>query len=193
VSNESSPPPKKRLSGCALAALIVGGIVVAGVITLVIGGLWFFNRSEVGMALRDTMIEASQAQSAPGTAQMRAAGCMTASSMNLTRMVNLGRSRVRDEQTRADLERMVGVFGVFCVSSTLTCEQVAAAWGEGAPSDARSAMVSVTSAGGNQAPRCSGHFDRTGAPLPEVDGFPAGPPFPGTTLPAEAPIDPGGK
>lgn len=193
MNDEPPPPQKKRLSGCALAALIVGGLVAAGVIALVLGGLWFFNRSEVGMALRDTMIEASQAQNAPGIAQMRAAGCTTAASLNLSRMAKLGSTRAQDPKTRAELERMVGVFGVFCVSSTLTCEQVAAAWGEGAPADARSAMVSVVNPAENQEPRCSGHFDRTGAPLPGGASFPGGMPFPEGLpfpggLPAEAPL-----
>ena len=182
-ANNGPSAQKKRLSGCALAALIAGGIAVAGIVVLVGGALWFFNRSEVGIALRDTMLEARGAQSAPGTAQMRAAGCTTASSLDLSRMAKLGSLRTQDPGQRAELERMVGVFGVFCVSSTLTCEQVAAAWGEGAPPDARSAMVTVTNAGQNQQPRCTGHFDRTGASVP------GGVSFPGSTLPAEAPID----
>ena len=173
------PPPKKKLSGCALAAIIVGAIVLAGIVAVVGGALWFFTRSEAGIALRDTMIEARGAQNAPGTAQMRAAGCTMASSFDMSRMANVGRTRAQDADTRAELERLAGVFTVFCVSPMLTCEEVAAAWGQGAPAHARSAMVSVVVGFGNpQPPRCSGHFDRSGAALPDAE-----------VGPAEAPLD----
>jgi hypothetical protein len=164
------PPRKKGLSGCAIAALIVGGIALFGLIAVVAGGLWFFNRSEVGVALRDTILDARNAESAPGTDQMRAAGCTFASAFDLSRMVRLGQSRVRDPEEREQLDRMVGAFNVSCASTTLTCEQVAAAWGQGAPPGARSAMVTVFGPGENRRPRCSGRFDRSGVPIPDGAG-----------------------
>jgi hypothetical protein len=175
---------KKGLSGCAIAAIVVAVVFAVGLVGMIAGGVWFFNRSEVGMAVRDTITAASQAKTAPGTSEMRAAGCATASSIDFSRMADAAKSMARDPRGKAEAERMAGTFAVNCVSPSLTCGQVAAAWGQGAPPNARSAIVTVWDAPNDSKARCSGHFDRTGAEIPNRSDTPAPTPPPNPDLEA---------
>ena len=72
------PPPKKGMSGCMIALLVVGIISVVG--ALVVGiGIYLFATSTVGKTAIKVMQEgpklAEKATNAPGTPELRALGC----------------------------------------------------------------------------------------------------------------------
>lgn len=75
------PPEKKGKSGCLIAVMIVGGVVVLGIVGSLIAAAVFFS-SEKGRNIASALgkgMEAMQAGiAAPGTDELRALGCSTA-------------------------------------------------------------------------------------------------------------------
>ena len=84
--NPVPPPQKKKMSGCAIALIIVGGIFVALVIASGIG-LAVFLRSDTGRKVFDVVDKTGKAvtkgMNAPGTKEMRAAGCPQANVLDM--------------------------------------------------------------------------------------------------------------
>ena len=156
------------MSGCAIAALIVGVLCALGVIGVGVAVV-LFERSSVGKDLTTTVVSAAKAQSAPGTKEMRAAGCADATSMDMSAIGHFTKRFVVDAgpAQRAEVEQMQGLYAVSCDSPTLTCEEVAAAWGRGAPKNARAAMVNVSPKAGAPA-TCNGTFTRDGKRVADV-------------------------
>jgi hypothetical protein len=74
------PPPRKGMNGCLLAALIVGGLVI---FIGVIGGI------VVWKAAKTITQVAEQGLNAPGTPELRAAGCDAAVVMDMSKISSL--------------------------------------------------------------------------------------------------------
>ncbi len=71
------PPPKKGMSGCLLAALIVGGV---GFVIAIIVGIFVWKAANViGEAAKEGL-------NAPGTAELRAAGCEAVVIMDMSKI-----------------------------------------------------------------------------------------------------------
>ena len=109
--NPMPPPaaPKKKMSGCAIALIIVGGIFVVLVIAAGIG-LAVFLRSDTGRKVFDVVDKTGKAVSkginAPGTKEVRAAGCPQAIVLDMADMAGIvddfidagaGRTGIPDE------------------------------------------------------------------------------------------------
>ncbi len=71
------PPPKKGMSGCLLAALIVGGI---GLVVAVIAGVFIFKAAKAITQVAEDGLNAA------GSAELRAAGCDAAVVMDLSKI-----------------------------------------------------------------------------------------------------------
>jgi hypothetical protein len=71
------PPPKKGMNGCLLAALIVGGI---GIVVAAIAGIFIYKAAKAITAV------AEEGLNAPGSAELRAAGCEAAVVMDLSKI-----------------------------------------------------------------------------------------------------------
>jgi hypothetical protein len=71
------PPPPKKMSGCLLAALIVGGL---GLVVCLVVGIFIWK------AAKTLTKVAEEGLSAPGSAELRAAGCDAAVVMDLSKI-----------------------------------------------------------------------------------------------------------
>ena len=86
------PPPKKGLSGCLIAVLIFAGLVFVGLLFIGYGAYKVYSSPE-GQKLAKVVGEsaklAEEARKAPGTAELRKAGCQEAMVMDPARMAEL--------------------------------------------------------------------------------------------------------
>jgi hypothetical protein len=71
------PPPRKGMNGCLLAALIVGGI---SIVVAAVAGIFIYK------AARAITQVAEEGLNAPGSAELRAAGCQAAVVMDLSKI-----------------------------------------------------------------------------------------------------------
>jgi len=176
----SSQPPRKERSGCLLALYIVLGVgAVLLVVTVV--GLFLFARSETGQRLITTAREgitlAQEAQRAPGTDALRAAGCSQAMVMPMGRMLELvgevapqasaeirGASELRDDTF------------VFCELDTethpdLECSDIARIYGEAVPNAPERFGVAIQPERGRET-KCSGSYGRDGTLIEPLEDDP---------------------
>jgi hypothetical protein len=77
---QQPPPKKKGMSGCLLAALIVGGL---GLVTVLVVGVL------VVKAAKTITAAAEEGLNAPGAAELRAAGCEAAVVMDMAKISSL--------------------------------------------------------------------------------------------------------
>jgi hypothetical protein len=71
------PPPKKGMSGCLMAVLIVGGL---GIVAAIVVGIFVWKAAQ---ALKTI---AQEGLNAPGSAELRAAGCDAAVVMDMSKI-----------------------------------------------------------------------------------------------------------
>ena len=74
-------PQKKAMSGCIIAAIIVGALVLVGGVAVV--GFVIFVVKKAGDMVGDMQAAVKDAQNAPGAAELRAAGCKEAMVLDL--------------------------------------------------------------------------------------------------------------
>jgi hypothetical protein len=76
-----APPPKKGMSGCLIAVLVLAGVVLIGVVLAGVG-VWRVMQNpdaqKMVKAVGDTAKLAEEARKAPGTGELRKAGCRDA-------------------------------------------------------------------------------------------------------------------
>lgn len=166
----AQPPAKKSgASGCLIAAAIIGGLVVLG------GGLGaYLLYREVGGfvgATGDMAKIMMKAQSAPGTDEMRDAGCSTAIAIDTEELANAvqrfeDEMATREQRKPKDLSRDLGDASVIlqCQTSksSLDCQKIADAYRKAAKPKGRM-LVSVASTSGSQS--CSESFERDGTKI----------------------------
>lgn len=87
------PPPssgkKQGLSGCAIAAIVAGVLLLVGGL-VVVGGIMIFLKSPEGQAAKEMMNVAIESTRGPGVDAMTKAGCKSAAVVDLERLNNLG-------------------------------------------------------------------------------------------------------
>jgi hypothetical protein len=163
-----SAPPRTSRSGCLIAVYIMLGL---GALVLVAGGIgvWLFLRSERGQNVmkmaREGMTLAREAASAPGTAELRAAGCSQAMVMSSARMRDLiGDVPAQGDDGKASASTTQTM--LFCQLATSDgvgpdCGEIARAYAKAVPDAPERISVVVRGAGigGN---RCQGVFARDG-------------------------------
>src|SRR5437879_3795551 len=141
--SNSEGEPKKGMSGCAIAAIIVGALgvlVVAGVVV----AMALVVRSPQGQGVIGTMNAAATSMTGPAVDAMKAIGCATPSSMDLSPVAAVVRSLAKDDaDAQKHAAEVDGMFAATCYSDSLTCEQVFAAWNNAAPSTATNVGVNV--------------------------------------------------
>jgi hypothetical protein len=166
----AQPPAKKSgASGCLIAAAIIGGLVL---LSVGVGGYLLYR--EVGGfvgATGDMAKIMMKAQSAPGTDEMRDAGCSTAIAIDTEELADAVQ-RFEDEMAKReqrkpkDISRDLGdasaILQCQTSKSSVDCQKVADAYRKAAKPKGK-LLVSVTSSSGSQS--CSESFERDGTKI----------------------------
>lgn len=174
-------PPKR--SGCIVALYVLFG---AGLFLLVAGGIavWVFLQSEQGQKIVEVasqglewMTEASQA---PGTAELREAGCDVALVSEMSRAFELVMTLVPDEEQKSEVLEKMGAAGnlqeqllVMCTLPRLglgepDCSKFARTYSEAVPAGPETMFLLVMRQGAD-APSCQGIYSTDGTLLENLE------------------------
>ena len=171
----AGPPPKKGMSGCLLALLIVGGLFL---VTSIGGGLWLYSEFGEFMGAGKEMVEiAVEAEKAPGTKEMKAAGCDEALALDMKRLMAVMErfekeiaKREGRKQKPLDLDVKEAQHVLVCkvkLGDPPACDKVAKAYAD-ATSPQGNFLVSVEKLG---TAKCAERFDPKGKSLGKADHF----------------------
>ena len=173
IPSSSAKPPKQR-SGCLLALYIMLGIgatllVVTGI------GIFLFARSEQGQKLIKVASEgislARDAAQAPGTNELRAAGCSQAMVMPTARMIELLGEISPDARKELPETFNVGTLVLCQLDSSgdtgPDCDQVARIYADAAPNAPERFGVMVQPRQGQA--KCEGSYGRDGTFLGSLE------------------------
>lgn len=167
----AAPPPKKGMSGCLLAFLIVSGLGV-----LVAVGVGFMVWRELGGVLggfKELAEVMTKAASAPGTKELKAAGCEQAfviDTKELERVVNKFEKEIAKKENREPKPMDVAKEGSHLVQCTakagkkLTCDELAKTFVDATDPD-DSFLVTMSGGGAD----CSVSYSKDGKKLGNVD------------------------
>jgi len=197
--------PKRKRSGLLVLVYVLaaaGGLVIlVGGIILVITGIKaaLFFGSEDGQrmveGIKETVEIAKEAQDAPGTEELRAAGCDTASVMNLGDMMGAVSNFVGEEDKKeleeiAESQMTMVICQVsFGSADPIECDELARIYGSAVP-DAPDEFMVQSQKAGRVKDHCVGVYAPDGTFIGDVDeGYfkhevPGGP-VPAEPLPAE--------
>lgn len=184
IGPEPIGPPKR--SGCMLALYVLFGV---GLFVLVAGaiGTWVFLQTEQGQKVvkavkqgTEWMIEASQA---PGTAELREAGCEMALVSEMSKAFDLFMTLVPDDEKKSETREKMEAAGlaerllVLCTLPRIgvsepNCEDLARTYGDAVPTAPESFFL-VAMRQGNDAPSCQGIYAPDGTLLetPDLEGL----------------------
>ena len=145
------PPQKKGMSGCLIAALIVGGLVLLGIIGIVV---------VVFVIARKVVAVAEEGMNAPGSAEVRAAGCDVALVTDVSKMTSmLG----LDAGGGATGLQPIVVCQMQGKKAAPSCQQVAGAYSKGVTP--KSNFIVVVQQQGGGGPVCKELFSPQGTML----------------------------
>lgn len=173
---EPAPPPrpkKKSGNGCLVALAILGGLVA--LTALVVGiVVWRFAGTKEGKAVFGAIGEAAriatEAQSAPGAAEVRALGCEQAMVFDAERMAKvveqLADAGARDMEFSVVVVCKVGVID----RSPPSCDDVARTYRGALGAVAQPFAANVTRGGGRGGEICSALYDATGKKMRDLHG-----------------------
>jgi hypothetical protein len=156
---QQQPPQKKGMSGCAIAALVVGGIfalfVIAGIVIAV------FVVHKVGQVVGDAQAAVKAAQNAPGAAELRSAGCNQAMVLDVASFV---KSMTKDipGANASQIDAGTGLLVQCQIASGegMTCAQVAKTYVSAPGHEAEPFTATVADMQGNE--KCARDFDANG-------------------------------
>lgn len=160
------PPPKKGMSGCLIAVMVLAGLVVVGVIVVAIGA-WQVMSSPEGKKIARVIGEGSkmaeEARTAPGTKELRAAGCREAMVFDPARMGDLMREFTDGGPPKGDptKEPRLVVCQVGALGSAPTCDKLAATY-VSAAQPTTPFHITVQVQGGSK-PKCAQVYTQAGA------------------------------
>ena len=174
IGPEPIGPPKR--SGCRLALYTIFGLGLFAIVAVGIA-LWLFLESEQGQRVVEAakqgaswMTEASQA---PGTAELREAGCNNALVSEMSKAIDTFMAFLPDETQKSELlEEMESAGGletqwlVMCSLSPLgatepDCGELARTYADAVPSAPESFLLVVLRQG-DDAPSCRGIYSADG-------------------------------
>jgi len=165
-------PPKKGMSGCLLAFLIVGGLFLVSAIG---GGVWFYvSFKDFVDATGDMMGVVVEARNAPGAKEVRDLGCKEAVAIDMAKLSKVAQrfedaiaKREGREPKQLALDESAEYF-VQCNQPTgkVTCEEVAKAFIEAVEPDGR-IVASVSGRSGSK--ECTESFDKNGKSLGKAE------------------------
>jgi hypothetical protein len=182
-----APPPKKKMSGCLTAFLIVSGFFI--VVGLVVGFLIYryFTVGEgkkVVAAVGSGVELTKESMNAPGTAELRASGCEQAMAMDVEKMGKIVEGLAADggKPLKGDIKTVVTC--QVPLGKTMSCENVAATYAKAANPTAYFS-VTVSRRGNNRL--CYKSFDSDGTFISDLDARGSGskPPSGGAEDPGE--------
>jgi hypothetical protein len=139
-------PNKKSSNGCLIALAVVGGLFVL-VLALAGLGIWRLASTKEGKAMFGAIGEATkaaaEAQSAPGTAQVRALGCDQAMVLDMSRVSKIFEQLDASASQTSDVSVLV-VCQVGAVSSGApSCDEVARVYRDAIGASARPFAANV--------------------------------------------------
>jgi len=160
------------MSGCLLAFLVVGGLFL---VMMIGGGIWFYSQFSGFVGATGDMAKLMvDAQKAPGTKEMKSAGCTDAFALDMKKMAKVIQ-RFEDEMAKrenrkpkdmtADIGKDGGSNMLVCKKTfgePPTCDKVAKAFIDSQHPDG-SITVTVEGAGG--VGKCTERFDKDGKSL----------------------------
>ena len=177
IGPEPIGPPKR--SGCMVALYVLFGV---GLFVIVGGGIatWLFLQTEQGQKVIEVvkqgaewMTEASQA---PGTAELRDAGCEMALVSEMSKAFDLFMTLVPDEEAKSEALEQMEAAGdlherllVMCTLpriglADLDCGRFARTYSEAVPTAPESFLLVVIRQG-DDAPSCQGIYSTDGTLL----------------------------
>lgn len=165
--------PKKKMSGCLIALLIVGGL--AGLVCIGSGvAVWMAARSETGKKLVSAIDQgvklAQEGVNAPGAAELRAAGCPEALVMDMKAAMAIADTFI---DAGFEDDEQLDYISVNCSAPAgskdplPTCDELAPVYAKAAPSE-RDFVVQVKRQG-KQKPECSKQYSGDGEFLRDME------------------------
>lgn len=122
-----APPPKKGMSGCLIAVLVLAGVVLIGVILAGVG-IWRVmqdpDAQKMVKAVGDTAKLAEEARKAPGAAELRKAGCRDALVLDPKKVAEIMKA-FADAGTSASTDPLSVMCEVASKSSAPECDALA--------------------------------------------------------------------
>jgi hypothetical protein len=154
--SEAPLPPRKKMSGCMLAVVIVGALGLLAVIGIT-ATVVFALRTPEGSALLDMVKTASEAQTGPGAVALRAQGCANVGVLPVAALNEIAKS--------ADAGPVISEFATLLVScfdppADRTCDALAAVYVTQAKTTGPIRFAIVQ--GADEQDRCAGYYDTAG-------------------------------
>jgi hypothetical protein len=165
------PAARKPRSGCLIALYAAFGV---GALLLLVGAIatWIFLRSEQGQKVlevaKESVAFAEEAMQAPGTEELRAAGCAQAMVMSSARMLELMGELVPElREGGADAGSLADATVVLCQLGMLEgkgpdCAEVARLYAASVP-DAPERVAVIVQGQGRSKAECQGFHARDGS------------------------------
>lgn len=160
-----APPPKKGMSGCMIALLIVG--IVGLVTAIVVGvGAYLFATSSVGKTAIKLVNEApklaEKGMNAPGMTEVRALGCNQAFALDMKDVGDL-MSDLIDAGSKGMPDGLMITCQVRAGTRGPTCDDIASTYVRAVTTPSKDFMVTVQEQGKKS--QCESSYDKTGSPI----------------------------
>lgn len=158
------PPPKKGMSGCMIALLVVG--IVGLVTAIVVGvGAYLFATSSVGKTAIKLVNEApklaEKGMNAPGMTEVRALGCEQAFALDMKDVGDLMSDLVDAGKNMPDA--LMITCQVRAGARAPTCDDVASTYIGAVKTSSKAFVVTVQQQG--KKAQCESSYDTTGSPI----------------------------
>lgn len=162
------PQPEKKISGCLIALLIVGSLVA---LSCAVGGffVWRATQSEKGKMIFGAMGKGldllAKAKKAPGTAELRAAGCREAMVTDPREMLHAFEG-VFDAGTTTPRDEGGMTLMVACEpgGERLECDRLAEIFVSAAKPDIGFNLIVSRAGSPDNKPDCAKKYDAAGKP-----------------------------
>jgi hypothetical protein len=153
--SQQQPQPKKGMSGCAIAAIVVGGL---GLVVMMVVGVFCYKAAKMVGEV------ASEGINAPGAAELRSAGCDVGMVMDPLKVMG---SFGVDAGTASGGSPLVVSCTVNAGKSAPTCDDIAKVYVKAVTRAPRSFMGQVQVQGKTK-PDCQKIYDETGKYIKDV-------------------------
>lgn len=160
-----APPPKKGMSGCVIALLIVGSLGLVGAIIAGVG-IYAIATSDAGKTafkvIGETTKIAEKGMKAPGTPEIRALGCEQAMVIDMKDFAVLMNDILDAGADASAADGLMVTCQVRSGGKPPSCDDVASTYVGAVGVASSQFMVSVTRQG-NSNPLCQATYDSTGS------------------------------
>ncbi|HSQ65950.1 MAG TPA: hypothetical protein VLM85_22165 [Polyangiaceae bacterium] len=161
----AAPPPKKGMSGCMIALLVVGSVALLGGIVVGVG-IYLFATSDAGKTAIKVIGEGSKlaekGMNAPGTPELRALGCEQAIVLDMKDVTALMGDLIDAGPDAGMPEGLMVTCQVRGGARAPSCDDVAATYVRAVKSAGSEFVVTVQRQGDSH-PLCESTYDASGA------------------------------